>query len=120
MRKGTLKRALAYLGASKFAILLSAIFALISVGLTLYTPILVGEAIDLLANGSGSVDFDKLLKLILTAILLVGVTAVLQWIMAAVNNRICHKAIADMCICFRLRHRSNSKWSAYRDKCQKY
>ncbi|MBQ1260772.1 MAG: ABC transporter ATP-binding protein, partial [Clostridia bacterium] len=96
MRKGTLKRALGYLGASRLAILMSGIIALLTVALTLYTPILIGEAIDLLAYGAGTVDFDKLLSLILTAVLLVGITAILQWIMAAVNNRICHRAIADM------------------------
>ena len=84
-----------YLGKCRFAIVASAITAALSVICTLYIPILIGDAIDLITE-AGRVDFVAISPLLITAIILICVSAVLQWIMAAINNRICYKVVKDM------------------------
>lgn len=44
--KGTLKKVFSYIGKYKYYLILSMIFAAVTVGLTLYAPILIGKAID--------------------------------------------------------------------------
>ena len=60
--------------------------ALIVVG-TLYIPILAGQAIDL-AIGEGNVDFNGIFKILVVIAIVCGVTALFQWIMNVINNRI--------------------------------
>ncbi len=60
--------------------------ALIVVG-TLYIPILAGQAIDL-AIGQNNVDFEGIFKLLITIGIVCGATALCQWIMNVINNRI--------------------------------
>ena len=55
-QKGTLKKVLKYVQRHGFFMVLSILFAAITVALTLYTPILIGDAIDLIV-GKGQVDF---------------------------------------------------------------
>ena len=55
-QKGTLRKVLKYVQRHGFFMVLSILFAAITVALTLYTPILIGDAIDLIV-GKGQVDF---------------------------------------------------------------
>lgn len=95
MRSETMKKALKYIGKCKLALLGSIITALISVTFTLYIPILIGNAIDHII-GRGLVNFDGILENLLTAIILIVLVAALNWIMAAINNRICYKVVRDI------------------------
>ena len=95
MKNNTLSRALGYLGASKFAVLASALTALVSVFISLYIPILIGEALDL-AVGVGEVDTDAITSLLVTSVILILTGAILQWLMSAINNRICYRVVARM------------------------
>ena len=71
-----------------FIILLSLLLAAVVVVLMLYLPILTGRAIDLLV-GQGEVDPDgRLPGILLTAGIVILVTAVCQWLMNIVNNHI--------------------------------
>lgn len=83
----TVKKVLKYLRHYKALFAVSLILAILVVGATLYIPILVGEAIDL-AVGTGLVDIDGIMAIILKIGILAVVTALLQWVMNVINNRI--------------------------------
>ena len=83
----TIKKVLKYLARYRILFAISLILALVIVGLTLYIPILVGEAIDL-AIGPNNVDFNGIFSILLKIGIISAVTALLQWIMNVCNNRI--------------------------------
>ena len=87
MRNSTLSRVLSYIKKYRPLVILSAVIALITVGLTLLVPILIGDAIDLIV-GVGKVDIAGVIRLLLIAGGAVILTAVLQWLMSMINNRI--------------------------------
>lgn len=108
MKTKTILRVLKYLKHYRLLLLLSLIFAAVSVVLTLCIPVLVGDAIDLLAGSQTFAQrptFGVLLKIVsplgvtaeqlnsVPAILIliciaIGITALLQWLMNVCNNRI--------------------------------
>ncbi len=83
----TVKKVLKYLKHYKALFAISLILALVIVAATLYIPILVGEAIDL-AVGEGLVDVDGIMRIIVKIGIIAAVTALLQWVMNVINNRI--------------------------------
>lgn len=83
----TVKKVLKYLNKYKFLFAISLVLAAAIVALTLYIPILVGNAIDL-AIGKGQVDFDGIFNILVKIGIVAVVTAVLQWLMNVCNNRI--------------------------------
>ena len=93
--KGTVKRVLKYLAAYKWLFLLSLILAATVVGLTIYIPVLIGQAIDL-AVGEGNVDFDGIFKILIKIGIISAVTALLQWIMNICNNKITFGVVRRM------------------------
>jgi ATP-binding cassette subfamily B protein len=74
---------------------LSNLIAVGAVGLTLYIPILVGRAIDLIVR-PGDVDFPGILSLLVRVAVVAGATAVLQWIMNAINNKVTYQVVRDV------------------------
>ena len=82
----TMKRVLRYLRHYRLLFVLSLLLAVFVVGLTLYLPILTGEAIDLII-APGQVDFDALSPLLLRGVGIIAVTALCQWLMNICNNR---------------------------------
>ncbi len=93
--KETVRKVLRYLRAYKWLFLLSLILAAIVVGLTIYVPILIGQAIDL-AIGRGNVDFDGIFKILIKIGVISAVTALLQWIMNICNNKITFGVVRRM------------------------
>ena len=93
--KKTMSRVLSYIGKYKLLLPISILMALVSVALTLYVPVLIGDAIDL-AVGKDKVDFDKILNLLALSAILIGITALAQWIMSTVNNRITFQVMRDI------------------------
>ena len=63
--------------------------------LTLYAPILTGDAIDFMI-GKGAVDFAALLKLLTKLGVIIGATSVFQWLMNLCNNHITYKVVMDV------------------------
>lgn len=94
-KKNTLKEILLYLKPYSALIILSVLFSAVSVVLTLYIPILVGRAIDLII-GKGNVDFKRLVPMLITIAAVAAATALLQWIINTINNRITFKTVRDM------------------------
>ena len=95
VKKGTLRRVLSYIGRYRFLFVLSVLLAAASVVMTLYIPILIGDAIDVMI-GKGGVDFSVILMLLQKVFVLIALTAVAQWLMNTINNRITFQVIRDV------------------------
>ena len=95
MKIKTLKRALGYIGKYKYLLPITVLLAIITVALTLYVPILIGDAIDLIV-GKGEVDFAGILEKLSLSAILILITALAQWLMSTVNNRIAYQVVRDM------------------------
>ena len=93
--KSILKKVFSYIGKYKYVLFVSLIFAVLSVALTLYVPVLVGNAIDFIV-GKGNVDFNSIVKILIEILIIVAVTGILQWIMNVCNNRITFNVVRDM------------------------
>lgn len=91
----TLKEVLKYIKKYMFYVVLSVIFAAATVAMTLYVPILTGDAIDLIV-GKGNVDFSAVYAIVKKIIIVVGLTALSQWIMNICNNKITYGVIRDI------------------------
>lgn len=94
-QKDTFKEVLKYISKYKLFVTLSIIFAAITVALTLYVPILTGNAIDLII-AKGDVDFHAVFVIIVKIAIIVGFTAISQWIMNISNNKITYGVIRDI------------------------
>ncbi len=92
----TIKQVWHYIKRYKLSLLLSIIFATITVALTLYIPIVLGQTIDLLAGGKDTVNFDKVLELLARVGVIAIIIAILQWIMNIINNKITFNIIKDV------------------------
>jgi len=93
--KSTIKKALKYIGKYKYLLPVSILLALVTVALTLYVPILIGDAIDLM-TGKGQVDIPKVIEILLLAVAFIGATALSQWLMSMINNRIAYHVARDV------------------------
>ncbi len=93
--KKTLKRVLSYIRPYRAAVLLSLFLALVTVVLTLYVPILTGQAVDRIV-GAGAVDFAGLWGVLKRIFLVVALTALAQWLMNHINNRITYQVVKDI------------------------
>lgn len=91
----TLKRLMKYLKHYWIFLIVSLLMALISVALTLYLPILIGDAIDLIV-GPGQVDFPGIARLVGIMAVCIGITALAQWIMNVCNNRMTYGIVRDV------------------------
>lgn len=93
--KGTLKKVFSYIGKYKYFLILSMFFAAVTVGLTLYAPILVGKAIDCII-GKGNVDFVNMKSILIKVAIIVVSTALIQWFMNVCNNKITYNVSRDL------------------------
>ena len=76
-------------------LILSLIFAAISVALTLYAPILSGNAIDLILS-KGHVDFAGVFQILKKYAVVIILTGVAQWFMNLCNNKITYQVVKDV------------------------
>ncbi len=91
----TFFKVLKYLKKYRFHFILSLLFTAISVGLTLYVPILIGKAIDF-AIGENNVDMQAILATLLKVAVAVLLTALLQWIVNVLNNRMAYGIVKNV------------------------
>lgn len=91
----TLKTVFSYIKQYSFYVILSLVFAVITVALTLYIPILTGNAVDLIL-GKGNVNFQGIFKILEKIIIIMILTAVAQWLMNICNNKITYGVIKDI------------------------
>lgn len=93
--KSTLSNVLLLLKKHKLSIAATILLSAVTVALTLYVPVLVGQAIDCIVT-RGDVDFEKIAVITLNIGISVTITAAAQWIMSIVNNKITYDVIHDM------------------------
>ncbi len=91
----TLKKVLNYIRRHWLLVGLSLVLAAVTVILTLYIPILTGDAVDLLL-GKGAVDFNGVFFIMKKIGIAVAVTAVSQWVMNTCNNHITYHVVKDI------------------------
>ena len=95
MKKTPLRRTLSYVKRYSFSLLLSLVFALLSVAFTLYIPMLIGKAVDTITK-KGSVDFTSLFPILIS----IGVSALIiflsQYLMGLCTSRLAYNVSASM------------------------
>lgn len=94
-KNGTMGKVLRYIRKYWFYLALSLLFAAVTVVFTLYLPILIGKAVDLIIT-KGEVDFQGIMSLLVTMGIMIGVTALSQWIMNVCNNKITYHTVKDI------------------------
>ena len=95
MRSATLRKILLRVRRYWPAMILSLAMATVYVAMTLYIPILAGQAIDCIID-MGRVDFSAIGKILVTILVCAGVAALSQWIMNEMNNRVTYRVTRDV------------------------
>ena len=93
--KDIMKKVLDHIGKYKFFLLFSIVLAAVSVVLTLYIPILTGQAVDCIL-GPGAVDFDGIWAILKKMAVTIVITAAVQWLMNTCNNKIAYQVVRDV------------------------
>ena len=93
-KKSTFRRVLEYVGKYPFSLTGSIVFALISVGATLFVPVFFGDAIDCIVEYG--VAWSKLKRIFLKTGLAVAIAGLCQWLMSLCNNRISCNVVRDL------------------------
>ena len=91
----TINKVLKKIRPYRFTLALSLIFAVITVILTLYFPLLTGEAVDCII-GEGMVDFAAIAPIAVKMAVIAALTALSQWAMNICNNRITYNVTRDI------------------------
>ena len=84
--RGTMRRVLSYLKGYRFYLALALLLSLVTVLAALLLPVLLGRAIDLII-GPGNVDFDGIMQIFFTAMIVIGIAALAQWLAGVANNK---------------------------------
>lgn len=95
MQESLLKRLLSFTRPYLSYLALALFFAVVSVSMTLYAPVLTGRAVDLVA-GKGAVDFQALKKILEALAGVVAIAAVSQWLMGLCTNKITYLTVRDI------------------------
>ena len=99
---GTLKQLLHYMGRYKIGLLFVAIFAIGSTVFNIRGPKVMGQAVTEIytglvakVQGTGGIDFDKILSILALMLGLYGLAALLQflqsWLMTGISQKICYR-----------------------------
>lgn len=91
----TLYRVIALIKPYMGLLLLSLVFAVVTVITTLYAPVLTGDAIDYVI-AEGRVDFSAITPILIQFLVVVGVMALSNWVMSLCNNRIAYHVVCDL------------------------
>ena len=91
----TLKKVLRYMKKYIPLLVISILLVTVTVAMTLYFPILTGNALDLIIE-KGLVDFQGIMEIIQKAILVIAVSAIAQWVMNICNNKMTYHIVMDI------------------------
>ncbi len=94
-QKKTFKKVLLRIKPYMPLVILSLAMAAVTVALTLYFPLLTGDAIDYILE-PGKVDFGSIKAILIKMACIVGITALCQWIMNILNNHITYDVTKDI------------------------
>lgn len=95
MQKEILFKVLGYIKKYWIYLGISMLMAAFTVALTLYVPILTGEAIDLII-AKGLVDFQGITDVLVKMAIAVALTAAAQWLMNVCNNKMAYGIVRDI------------------------
>lgn len=93
--KATLKCIFVYIRRYRAGVAASILLATVTVALTLYVPVLIGQAVDLIL-APGQVEYAGLFQILKKIGIIVLVTAAAQWLMNHINNVITYKVVKDI------------------------
>lgn len=93
--KETFKKVMEYIGKYKWYLVASILLAAVTVVLTLYAPILFGDAIDGIV-AKGNVNFDLIFGYLKTITIIILCTSAFTWVMNVINNRIAYYVVKDI------------------------
>ncbi|MGL4343940.1 MAG: ABC transporter ATP-binding protein [Cellulosilyticaceae bacterium] len=94
IQQQVLKKVMGYIKKYTGLMVLSMLLSIVVVVLTLYVPILIGKAIDGIVYGQ--VAFENILNCLMVVIMMVVLTALAQWVMNRINNKITYNVVRDM------------------------
>ena len=94
MKASVLKRLLPYLKKSRLPLVLALLSAFASVALSLLSPLLVGQGIDVIVEGG--VDFSALLRVMGLLLAVYLGAAVFHWLLAYCTNVVCYRTVRDL------------------------
>ena len=94
-KKQTLKRLFSIIGKYKIMLVLTILLAMVFVVISLYIPVLVGDAVDTIVS-AGNVNFDALMPLLVKIIIIVLFGGISQWVMSIINNYITYNTVRDI------------------------
>ena len=94
-RASSLKKVLMAIKKYRFLLAISILLATVTVALSLYIPIVLGNAIDLIID-KGNVDFASIKPLLINVAIIAVIIALLQWIMNNINNKITFNVTRDI------------------------
>lgn len=95
LRSNVILRLLKYTSPYKIYLFFAVVSAVISVTMTLFAPIIIGDGIDLIV-GAGNVDFSGLKHIILKLLTVVLIGAFFQWTMTLCTNVVSYSAVKDL------------------------
>ena len=93
--KSAVKPLLKYIRPYRSLLIISLVFAVISVALTLYAPILMGYGIDKII-AEKQVDFEGIVPILIKLGIIVVLTGIAQWLMNLCTNKITYYTVRDI------------------------
>ncbi len=90
-----IRRVLAYIKPYRIHVGLMLFFAMVTVGTTLYAPVLIGQGVDQIV-GAGEVDFGHLGEILLYLTVVIAATALAQWSMNLLTNQVTYRVVEDI------------------------
>ena len=94
-KKPVIGRLLSYTKPCAALVVPAVISAVVSVALSLYTPILVGRGIDYIIS-KNNVDFEGVKRYVLLIVVTVILSAIFNWVMSLCTYKITYRAVSDM------------------------
>ncbi|MBC5646839.1 ABC transporter ATP-binding protein [Christensenella tenuis] len=95
MNKSVIKRLIGFLKPYRGYLVFALVSAVISVAMSLWAPILIGSAVDLIV-GPGNVDFPGVLSILAKIGTAIGLSALFQWLMTRCTNHVTYYAVRDL------------------------
>ena len=95
LQTDTIRKVLKYIRQYRILLFISLVLAAATVALTLYAPILIGNAIDYIV-GPGNVNFKAVFQILVKIGFVVAITALFQWLMNTINNNITYQVVRDI------------------------
>ncbi|MEA5004212.1 MAG: ABC transporter ATP-binding protein, partial [Christensenella sp.] len=95
MNKHVIVRLLGYLKPYAGFLVFALISAVVNVAMTLWAPVLIGQAVDLIV-GTGNVGFAAIVPILATLGVSIGLAVFFQWLMTLCTNQVTYRTVRDL------------------------